>query len=234
VFSPEVIHLLEDFRVARMTLVDRERGEVTLECAVRVTAHSSLDSSLDARFAPGTLPEGLAEAGLPCRVVCEAGLAVLSIQARIETVADAQLLQLRIEGESSHDDPRHHFRVDTQVSLRYWKIRKSPPAATRLTEVNLSSGGIRFTTDEGLDLGEPLSIEMLLPGSVPKVVKATGRVVGVLRKEGQGQEVVLKFTKIGADHLGRLREFCLGVKFRQMCNRAELLGSILKPSLPDE
>lgn len=229
-FSPEVIQLLEDFRVARMTLADRERVEVTLACALRMTALSALE----VRFAPGTLPEGLVEEGLLCRLACEAGLSVLSIQARIEAVVDPQLLQLRIEGGSSHGDPRHHFRVDAQIPLSYWKVGTSAPAAPLLTEVNLSSGGIRFNTSERLELGERLSLGLLLPGATSRAVKAKGRVVGVVQKGGEEQEVVLKFTDIGEDDLGRLREFCLGVKFRQMRQRTQLLGSILKPTLPEE
>jgi hypothetical protein len=106
---------------------------------------------------------------------------------------------------------------------------EAEPAVATQTNVNLSSGGVRFITDASFELGEVLAIAMVLPGTVPKTVKCSGRVVGVWRKDGVGQEVVLKFTQIAADHLDRLTEFCLGLKFRQMCSRAEFLGSILKP-----
>ena len=226
-FSSEVLELLEDFRVARVLLPIRDGGDSSLECVVRVTA----PSCLEARFLPEQLPSDLEEGG-SCRLICEAGMSVLSIQARIDAVVDGQLLNLRIEGGSSHGDPRHHFRVDTRVSLKYWAVDEDEPAVANQTDVNLSSGGVRFITDASFELGEVLSIALVLPGAVPKTVKGTGRVVGVWRKEGQGQEVVLKFIRIAADHLDRLTEFCLGVKFRQMCSRAEFLGSILKPRLP--
>ncbi|MEJ2199661.1 MAG: PilZ domain-containing protein [Desulfuromonadaceae bacterium] len=225
--SPEVVQLLEDYRVGWITIADPKHGEITLDCALRLTSHAFLE----ARFAPGTLPEGLLAIGLPCRAVCEVCMSVLYFQSRIESIANGHLLQLRIEGGSSHGDPRHHFRVEANLSLSYWKIGESPPAPQPV-DVNLSRGGLRFTTSKNLELGERLAVELWLPGAVSKVVRAKGKVVGVLRKDEQGQEVVLKFTDIASDHLGRLSEFCLGLKFRQMGKRAELLGSILKPVFP--
>jgi len=222
-FSSEVLELLENFRVARVLLPNADGSETALECVVRTTA----PSSLEARFLPEQLPAGLQE-GTPCRLVCEVGLSVLSIQARIEAI-DNPFIHLRIEGGSSHGDPRHHFRVDAQVALKFWGDGEHEPTGGCPMEVNLSSGGIRFQTEDSLELGELLNVSMQLPGAVAKTVRCVGRVVGVWRKDGQGQEVVLKFIRIAPDHLDRLTEFCLGVKFRQMCNRAEFLGSIFKP-----
>ncbi len=224
-FSPDVVELLEDFRVARIILLLSGGAEVSLECVVRATT----TSCLEARFLPGQLPEDL-NVGSLCRLICQVGMSLLAFQARIEAVTDRQLLSLHIEGGSSHGDPRHHFRVDVQVSLKYWPAKEAEPARAILTDVNLSSVGVRFTAESSFELGQHLALAMVLPGAVPKTVHCTGRVVGVCRKEEGRQELVLKFTRIANDHQDRLAEFCLGAKFRQMCNRAEFIGSILKPN----
>jgi len=221
--------LLEDFRVARVTL-PTPAGESVLECAIRVVAADSLE----ARFLPAQLSGIPIEQGTLCRVFCEAGLSTLSIQARVESMTDARLLRLRIEGGSSHGDTRLHFRVDTRIALRFWPIDAVPPAMAEMLDVNLSSGGMRFTSASALELGARLVVEIGLPGKIPKMVQGIGRVVGVWQKAGQGHEVVVQFIEMSPAHLNRLTEYCLGLKFRHMCSRVELLGSLLKPGLPEE
>jgi len=228
-FSPDVLALLEDFRVARVALSAAE-GERMLECAIRFLP----PDGLEARFLPGELADiPLAQEPL-LRVFCEAGLSTFSIQARVEKVLDKHLLRLRIEGGSSHGDTRHHFRVDTRVNLRFWPVAGTPPPTGESLEVNLSNGGMRFTTATPLELGQMLALEIGLPGAGETPVSASGRVVGVWRKEGQGHEVVVKFTELAPEQLNRLSEFCLGLKFRKMCERVEFLGSLLKPRPPGE
>ncbi|MDX9709129.1 MAG: PilZ domain-containing protein [Trichloromonas sp.] len=228
-FSPDVLALLEDFRVARVALPTAE-GERTLECAIRFLP----PDGLEARFLAGGLAD-IPLAGEPLlRVFCEAGLSTFSIQARVEKVLDEHLLRLRIEGGSSHGDTRHHFRVDTRVGLRFWPVGGNPPSAGEALEVNLSNGGMRFTTVAPLELGQLLAVEIGLPGAEETPVSASGRVVGVWRKEGQGHEVVVKFTELAPEQLNRLSEFCLGLKFRKMCERVEFLGSLLKPRPPEK
>jgi len=227
-FSPDVLALLEDFRVARVALPTAV-GERTLECAIRFLP----PDGLEARFLAGELAE-IPLAGEPLlRVFCEAGLSTFSIQARVEKVLDEHLLRLRIEGGSSHGDTRHHFRVDTRVELRFWPVAGTPPKTGESLEVNLSNGGMRFTTAAPLELGQLLKVEIGLPGEELPVV-ASGRVVGVWRKDGQGHEVVVKFTELAPEQLNRLSEFCLGLKFRKMCERVEFLGSLLKPRPPEK
>jgi hypothetical protein len=226
-FSPDVLALLEDFRVARVALATAG-GERTLECAIRFLP----PDGLEARFLPGELADIPLAAEPLLRVFCEAGLSTFSIQARIEKVLDGHLLRLRIEGGSSHGDTRHHFRVDTRVNLLFWPVAGTPPPAGESLEVNLSNGGMRFTTATPLELGQLLAVEIGLPGAAP--VSARGRVVGVWRKEGQGHEVVVKFTELAPEQLNRLSEFCLGLKFRKMCERVEFLGSLLKPRPPEK
>ncbi len=227
-FSPDVLALLEDFRVARVAL-PTAAGERTLECAIRFLP----PDGLEARFLAGELAD-IPLAGEPLlRVFCEAGLSTFSIQARVEKVLDEHLLRLRIEGGSSHGDTRHHFRVDTRVNLRFWPVAGTPPKTGESLEVNLSNGGMRFTTAAPLELGQMLKVEIGLPGE-EFPVSASGRVVGVWRKDGQGHEVVVKFTELAPEQLNRLSEFCLGLKFRKMCERVEFLGSLLKPRPPEK
>ncbi|TRO82385.1 PilZ domain-containing protein [Desulfuromonas acetexigens] len=228
-FSPDVLALLEDFRVARVALPTAE-GERTLECAIRFLP----PDGLEARFLAGELADIPLAAESLLRVFCEAGLSTFSIQARVEKVLDEHLLRLRIEGGSSHGDTRHHFRVDTRVNLRFWPVGGNPPTAGESLEVNLSNGGMRFTTAAPLELGQLLAVEIGLPGAEEAPVSASGRVVGVWRKDGQGHEVVVKFTELASEQLNRLSEFCLGLKFRKMCERVEFLGSLLKPRPPEE
>jgi len=228
-FSSDVLALLEDFRVARVALATAE-GERTLECAIRFLP----PDGLEARFLPGELAHIPLSAEPLLRVFCEAGLSTFSIQARVEKVLDEHLLRLRIEGGSSHGDTRHHFRVDSRINLRFWPVAGTPPPAAESLEVNLSNGGMRFTTAAPLELGQLLAVEIGLPGAGEAPVAASGRVVGVWRKEGQGHEVVVKFTELAPEQLNRLSEFCLGLKFRKMCERVEFLGSLLKPRPPEK
>ncbi len=223
-FSPEIRDYLEDYRVATISLPRLHRSDRSLACAIRLTP----SSLLDVRFEPNEfLLEELDRSGR-CQVIFEAGRSFFSIRCRIKRVLEGGRLFLKAEAASKHGDPRHHFRVDADAYLRFWPVSSPRPDLSSLVPVNLSGGGLRFSTDSPPHLGQKTAIELVLPGKKAIFIECVGQVVGLSESPEGSCDVGLEIVQISSEHLDRLMEFCLGAKFRQMRAKTDFLGQVLK------
>ncbi len=223
-FSPEIRDVLEDYRVATISLPRLHRFDRSLPCAIRLTP----SSLLEVRFEPGEPPLAELDRAGRCQVIFEAGQSYFSIRGRIRRVCEGGRLLLKAESASKHGDPRNHFRVDADAWLRFWPVSSARPGLSSLVPVNLSGGGLRFATDSPPQLGQKIAIELVFPGKKALFVECVGQVVGLSENPEGGWDVGLEIVQIASQHLDRLMQFCLGAKFRQMRSKAEFLGQVLK------
>ncbi|BCR06594.1 hypothetical protein DESUT3_36630 [Desulfuromonas versatilis] len=227
-FSPETLDRLGDFKIARIVLPTKGDGALPLECVVRVTS----PPFLEATFLPNQLPREQLDAAGPCLLACDIGMSVLSVQARIDQVIDGRRLRLKPEQSSAHEDTRRHFRVQAEVQLRYWPTGNDQLEETVTETVNLSGSGIRFHSSRPFLLGQKLKLEITLPGEARHQVSCAGKVVSLSGGPDAPREVALEISEISPAHLGRVLEFCLAEKLREMGGKARFLGSVLSPDPP--
>ncbi len=224
-FLPETLDQLGDFKIARIVLPTKGDGTLPLECVVRVTS----PPFLEATFLPNQLPCEELDAEGRCRIACDIGMSILSVQARIDQVLDDRRLRLKPEQSSSHEDTRRHFRVQADVQLRYWTTGDAQPEESVTEKVNLSGSGIRFISSRPFRLGQKVKLEITLPGEARQQINCVGKVISLSGGADGPSEVALEIAEISPAHMGRVVEFCLAEKFREMRGKARFLGSVLSP-----
>jgi PilZ domain len=221
----ELVEHLADFKIARVSLPTRTGGVLVLDGAIRVLPSGELEG----RFLPGQLPVAELAQGARGRLACGFGLNVLVIHASVIRVVDERSVRLLIEETTSHGDPRRHFRVNTELELRYWPAGGERPVQAEATRVNLSGGGLRFTIIEPFRVGQRLALELTLPGLLPRQIHCQGQIVSIGQSAQQRREAAVHLVDIQPADLDRLLVFCLGAKLQELQSKAQFLGSILDP-----
>ncbi len=223
--SREVVEHLAEFKVARISFPSRSGEVLVLDGAIRILP----GGDLEARFLPGQLPVTELRTGARGRLACGFGLNVLVIHATLAQLVDERSLRLQVVEISSQGDPRRHFRVDTELLLRYWPAGGARPAQAEATQVNLSGGGLRFTIVEPFRVGQRLALELTLPGPAARLIHCQGQVVSIGQSAQRGREAAVNLTDIRPADLDRLLTFCMGAKAQELQNKAQFLGSVLDP-----
>ncbi len=100
-----------------------------------------------------------------------------------------------------------------RILLALYPDDEPPLRAEALQPVDLSAGGLRVTAESGLEVGDQLLVEMLVPGAGEDPVQAVARVVRSEPSE-QGNEIALEFTAIDENHRDSLLCFTQGVQRR--------------------
>ena len=223
----DVFEHLVDYKVARISLPTRSGGVLVLDGAIRALP----SGELEARFLPDQLPITELKLGGRGRLACGYGLNILVIHASLQHLVDERTLRLLVEETSSHGDPRRHFRVNTELQLRYWPAGGERPPQTEATQVNLSGGGLRFTIIEPFRVGQRLSLELTLPGNLPRLIHCLGQVVAIGQSAQRGRAAAVHLIDIRPADLDRLLVFCLGAKVQELHSKAQFLGTVLDPRL---
>lgn len=223
----EVFEHLADYKVARISLPTRAGGVLVLDGVIRALPNGELE----ARFLPEQLPVAELNLGGRGRLACGFGLNILVIHASLQQLVDERTLRLLIEETSSHGDPRRHFRVNTELQLRYWPAGGERPNQAEASLVNLSSGGLRFNIIEPFRVGQRLSLELTLPGTLPRLINCLGQVVSIGQSAQRGREAAVHLIDIRPADLDRLLVFCLSAKVQELHSKAQFLGSVLDPRL---
>ena len=114
-------------------------------------------------------------------------------------------------------DDREFFRIDVEITLRYWPLVSGVRTGRASHQkVNLSGGGIRLVVSEPLHVEESLWIELVLPGEKPDVVTCLGRIVRLFDGENDERQAALEFVKITAREQDRIIAFCLAEQRKQL------------------
>ena len=221
-FSDEILEHLREFKVANVLIPLADGSVFTCEGLIRIEQ----SPTLDARFEPGQLHHEQIDSSAVWRFSCTVGLKILTLQAKPLSIDDASV-QLKTVNVHLSGDPRRHFRLDTDLYLKYWTKNEPQPEEKVLQRVNLSGDGIRFTGKHSLQVGQRVNMEIHLPGEKKQIITCAGLVVRVGPTTDDEREAALQIVDIRLEQLEKMMSFCVEQKFLEMKNKAQFLSRVL-------
>jgi len=221
-FSEEILEHLREFKVAKVLVPLVDGGVLPCEGLIRIDH----PPSVEARFEPGQLPFEQMDSNGVWRFSCTVGLKILTLQARVIESADSTIC-LKTESVHLSGDPRRHFRLDTELYLKYWTKNDPQPEENVLQRVNLSGDGIRFSGAHSLQVGQRVNMEIHLPGEKKQIISCVGLVVRVGPAGEVEREAALQIVDIRLEQLEKMMTFCVEQKFLEMKNKAQFLSRVL-------
>lgn len=108
-------------------------------------------------------------------------------------------------------EQRQFPRIDDATRLR-WRPAPADSPFEQGLQINISGGGVCFTSEAALDVGAMLALE-LEPSGIPMGVLALGRVVWCRASE-RGHDVGVEFHWVGWDSSGAQQQIADYVKSR--------------------
>ncbi len=126
-----------------------------------------------------------------------------------------RLQQLPAAEPSPGHRSREYFRINTEISVRYWALDNPLQIASECSaSVNLSAGGLRLRQTIPLKLRQEVVLALTLPGEHPVMIECLGKVVR-FGELGEGRrEVAFEYTRIAGRDRDRIIAFCLAEQRR--------------------
>ncbi|BCR06595.1 hypothetical protein DESUT3_36640 [Desulfuromonas versatilis] len=218
-FSHNALSQFSSYTNAKILLPTGE-ASTSLDCAIRL----DVPPFLEAEFLTGQLPVDEIDLQGLCIISCESSGTVYKINARIEEILNERCLRLEAFDVTNPPQKRRFFRIDAEVSMKYWQIDQdeAQPGKAIMKKVNLSGCGIRFSTDEALQLDQLVRMELSFPDPYSNCVEAAGRVVRVISNGDHHQEAALDLVEIDAAEQEKIIRFCLAEQRRQIRFRVQV------------
>lgn len=147
------------------------------------------------------------------------------IDAMVDKILGERDLQLTILDVKGYPQRRRFFRVDAEVTLKYWPIDSAGQYAneSERMRVNLSAVGLRFETPQFLRQVEKLGIELNL-GAKFGTVRCIGRVVRVsIIEDRRVEAVAIDFEDLPRAEQEKIFKFCLTEQRNQIRLRVRVL-----------
>ena len=105
-----------------------------------------------------------------------------------------------------------------EVILNSLAIAPSSVTMARLTDVNLSGGGVGFVSPHEFTVGDQLAIKMILPPFTP--IQAMAKVIrSIPQADGQGFAIATEFVDLKADDLEHLIRHILHTQAERLRGR---------------
>lgn len=153
------------------------------------------------------------EPGRICFIHCTSPAGAFTISARIAEILDPRRLRLDFVDSSPPVQQRQHFRVESQILLRFWPVASPRPQVDlEPRRVNLSAGGLRFAVDVPLDEGCEFSFAIELP-ELPQTIFCDARVVRMLNILDE-EHAAFQFTRIQPEDREHITRYCLAEQRR--------------------
>ncbi len=216
-----LLSYLTNFRIVRILLPIQEGAPLPLECVAHVTE----EPFFEADFLEGQLPVATLDREGQCRIIFEIDGHAHSVTARIEKVVDDNKLSLQAIQISGFAQKREYFRVDTEFSLVFRRLREglSAPENTFQGRGNLSGSGIFFAVPEEIQLKEKLALELHLRPESGESVSAIGQVVRAMRLGRDKTGLGIQFVDIEAPARDKIISFCLAEQRRLLQTRVRII-----------
>ncbi len=117
------------------------------------------------------------------------------------------------------------MKIDWLLNLILTTLASMKPGAIslpELTEVTLSAGGLAFETQRPIEVGDVLSISLVLPPFTPIHATATVVAMAPLKADASSRHLSVEFTAIAPDDRERLIRHILHIQAERL--RARRLG----------
>lgn len=113
------------------------------------------------------------------------------------------------------EDQREYFRVNALLPLSYG-LEGEPERSPKLTQLNISGGGLCFETERRFNPGDCLDIMLVLPSTPPIRTKAKVVRVSPLTRKVSAQSVATGFTTITDKDRESLIRYITHVQIKQV------------------
>lgn len=204
-------HCQKCFSEAQIVRVVLPLGEDSLALNARVSLGEF--PLIEGFFPPHKLPVTQLEPGRICFIHCTSPAGAFTISARIAEILDPRRLRLDFVESSPPVQQRQHFRVETQILLRFWPVASPRPQVDlEPRRVNLSAGGLRFAVDVPLNEGCEFSFAIELP-ELPQTIFCDARVVRMLNILDE-EHAAFQFTRIQPEDREHITRYCLAEQRR--------------------
>jgi len=160
-----------------------------------------------------------------CVVSCAKGGEVFFINSRIDVALGENRLRLVSLDVASHPQQRGFFRIDAIVYLKFWLVEKEGEGQPKVIhqKINISGNGLRFTTENPLEAGQLIGLELSLPEMSNEVIQGVGRVVRVAATGGNLQEAALELVELEESEQDKIIGFCLAEQRKQLRMRVHVI-----------
>lgn len=158
-------------------------------------------------------------------VTCQRGDWIFFMQGCFVSAKDRNHIYLEVLLFENRPQQRRYFRIDTEVFVRHWEIGQGPAKAGQPVRkpVNLSAVGLRFTTQGDFKVGQLLGLELSLPEASAVRLECCGKVIRVVDKGNQRQELALEMVELEPRDQEKLIQFCLAEQRRQLRMKVRVL-----------
>jgi c-di-GMP-binding flagellar brake protein YcgR len=216
-----VLDHLKNFKIVRILLPVGGSEPLPLECVARMTSAPFCDVV----FLAGQLPGARLDPAGECKVFFEVEGRPHSMTARIVQIVDENKLRLQAVEYSGFAHHREYFRVDTEISLTFRRLKEGRDGRDHSLSapVSLSGGGVFFPIREDIQVKEKLALVLFLRPESGWTVSAIGQVMRLSTLGRDRTGVGLKFVEIEPQERDKVISFCLAEQRRMLQTRVRIL-----------
>lgn len=217
-----VLDHLKEYRVVKVALPLQDGGSQQLDGV----AKTSTAPQFEITFLPEQLKADQLNTQEPCQISFDVAGTTKSIRAKIEAILSGAKLQFEMLESFTHTQKRAYFRVDSELSVRYWLLEEEAPAAKSVqASVNISGGGMRLPVAEKLKKGTRLGLEIVLDTPQSWTVECVGVVIRSFDAGPSGVQAALSFADIEPEDQDAIVAYCLAEQRKQLRLKLQVLGS---------
>lgn len=150
----------------------------------------------------------------------------LAVQTKIR---HGRLLYLHPLSESTLAQKREFYRVDTRLNVTYIRLSKKPIRRVSVEDAtgNLSGGGIKFSTNEAIEAGENLRLEVEVPQLEMSLRTGAKVVRSVQRKNTDVFDIAVSFESLYESERDKLVGACNALQRQELVKKAQLRLEVL-------
>lgn len=169
-------------------------------------------------FKPGVLPIDSINTKETCLISVDLGGPSLSIEARIKSIANDQMLEMVLEKSINHEQMREFFRVDattTVISNSFhpdFFDKTGEPWSVKGKTIDISGSGILASFTEMPPREKQVRLEITLPTTEPEVISVLAHPVRTQKVSENNYEVAYSFNEISMEDRDKIIGCCLVIQ----------------------
>jgi len=209
-----------------LPLINRE-DRLLIQCVLQ----KSSGCHFKLLFPSGTLPVDRIDRSNLCLISLDVGGQCISLESNIVEAPNKQTLDMRILKTISHEQMREYFRVDCTVPIMITSIVPDEFADEKDkwkingTTVDLSGSGLRASLTTAPPADTQVRLEIALPASETKIVKALATPVRISQLTDKLWDVAYQFDAIEDEDQDAIIGCCMVAQRRLLRLKVKVTGS---------